>query len=446
MRFFSGEGQVRQAPVPGMIRAVAAVRLLLAASAFIAAGIAGSAAGQRVVAAVPAVEAPAQDSKAPTQDSKEPALAALTYKAAGDELRTRIVIMFNEEPTVSTLLLDDPSRLVIDLPETVFAFDKKSLSPVGLVTGVRYGLMNRGRSRLILALKGPFAVENLVVLKNETDVGYRLVVDVVATSRDSFDEALAAQNQSLEKTAAAPGDPPAPRPSGKHGFTVVVDPGHGGIDSGAQGVNGTLEKNVVLAVAQQLRDILANDDRIHVVMTRDSDVFLSLAERVRIAREVGADLFMSIHADSIHVASLRGATVYTISDKASDAVAQQTADSENLADSVAGVPLENEPPEVADILMDLTLRETHNFSVQFADDIVQTLDAGGITMINRPHRSAGFRVLKAPDVPSVLVELGYLSNAKDEKLLTDEAWRARAAGDLAKAVREFAAMKPRTGG
>ena len=215
----------------------------------------------------------------------------------------------------------------------------------------------------------------------------------------------------------------------KHAFTVVIDPGHGGIDSGAQGANGTLEKDVVLAVGKKLRDILERDTKMRVIMTRDTDVFLSLAERVRIARQANADLFVSIHADSIHVASLRGATVYTISDKASDQLAQQIADSENLADSVAGVPLESEPPEVAGILADLTRRETHDFSVRFADDVVQSLQTGGINLINRPHRSAGFRVLKAPDVPSVLVELGYLSNPKDEKLLNDPDWRGRAAAE-----------------
>lgn len=369
-------------------------------------------------------------------------LAALTYKAAGDALRTRVVIMFSAKPDVSSLLLTNPDRLVIDLPETVFAFDKKSLSPHGLVTDVRYGLMNKGRSRLILTLKGPFAVENLLVLKNETDPGYRLVVDVVATSKDAFEDAIAQQNLRLDQAAVTrDSQTTVPVQPDKHAFTVVIDPGHGGIDSGAQGANGTLEKDVVLAVGKKLRDILERDTKMRVIMTRDTDVFLSLAERVRIARQANADLFVSIHANSIHVASLRGATVYTISDKASDQLAQQIADSENLADSVAGVPLESEPPEVAGILADLTRRETHDFSVRFADDVVQSLQTGGINLINRPHRSAGFRVLKAPDVPSVLVELGYLSNPKDEKLLNDPDWRGRAAADLAKAIRAFAAIK-----
>lgn len=415
--------------------------MVLAAAAF---GVAGEAHAAAPVGA----SVQTQDlGGAAAPEADRPALAALTYKVAGDDQRTRIIINFDRKPDVSKLLLDAPCRLVIDLPETVFAFDKASLAARGLVEDVRYGLMSRGRSRLILTGKRPFSVEDLEVVKNESDPGYRLVIDLAAASSESFRAAVAAQDRAVTSTADVPQDPVvAPSPSGRHRFTVVIDPGHGGIDSGAQGTSGTLEKDIVLAVGNRLKDILSTNDRIKVVMTRDSDVFLSLSQRVRIARQAGADLFVSIHADSIHVASLRGATVYTISDKASDALAQQTADSENLADSVAGLPLENEPPAVADILLDLTLRETHSFSIKFADDVVHALDTGGINLINRPHRSAGFRVLKAPDVPSVLVELGYLSNAQDEKLLNDPDWRGRAAGDIAKAVLEFATMKAGTGG
>ena len=339
-------------------------------------------------------------------------LAALTYKAAGDELRTRAVVMFNEKPDISSLLLSGPARLVIDLPETTFAFDKKAVGPQGLITDVRYGLMGKGHSRLIFTLKGPFAVENLLVLKNETEPGYRLVVDMVATAQAAFDVAVRTQMRSLDETVTAAkedrlGTSASTR---KHVFTVVVDPGHGGIDGGADGVNGTLEKNVVLQFAREFQKVLSADDKIRVILTRDSDVFLSLAERVRIARQDEADIFISIHADSINIPRMRGATVYTISDRASDQVAQQIADSENLSDVIAGVPLDDEPPEVAGILIDLTRRETHNFSVDFAEKVVHSLDQGDINLIKNPHRSAGFRVLKAPDVPSVLVELGYLSS------------------------------------
>jgi N-acetylmuramoyl-L-alanine amidase len=373
-------------------------------------------------------------------------LAALTYQAAGDELRTRIVINFDHEPDVSTMLLGDPHRLAIDLPKTVFAFDKKSVEPRGLITDVRYGMIDDARSRLIFTLKGPFEVERLEVIKNDTSPGYRLVADLVSSSDRKFADALKNQNQTTASTVAAPkGDrianaapdevSKAPKP-----FTVVVDAGHGGIDSGAESASGSLEKNVTLMFAQQLRDELGKLPGIRVEMTRNDDTFLRLSERVRIARQYEADLFISIHADTINRGSIRGATVYTVSDKASDADSRAMADRENRADAVAGISFDNETPEIADILMDLTRRETHTFSLSFAKTVVKSLKKD-VNMINNPHRFAGFQVLRAPDVPSVLVEIGYLSNQDDEKLMLDPAWRSHVAERLATAVGEYASMK-----
>jgi N-acetylmuramoyl-L-alanine amidase len=373
-------------------------------------------------------------------------LAALTYQAAGDELRTRIVINFDHEPDVSTMLLGEPHRLAIDLPKTVFAFDKKSVEPRGLITDVRYGMIDDSRSRLIFMLKGPFEVERLDVIKNDTSPGYRLVADLVSSSDRKFADALKNQNQTTASTVVAPkGDrlasaapdevSKAPKP-----FTVVVDAGHGGIDSGAESASGSLEKNVTLMFAQQLRDELVKLPGIRVEMTRNDDTFLRLSERVRIARQYEADLFISIHADTINRGNIRGATVYTVSDKASDADSRAMADRENRADAVAGISFDNETPEIADILMDLTRRETHTFSLSFAKTVVKSLKKD-VNMINNPHRFAGFQVLRAPDVPSVLVEIGYLSNQDDEKLMLDPEWRSHVAERLAAAVGEFASMK-----
>jgi len=369
-------------------------------------------------------------------------LAALTFRMAGDELRTRVVVMFDREPEISTLLLQHPHRLVIDLPKASFGFDKKSLEPRGLVTDVRYGLMGQDRSRMILTLRGPFKVEGLRVMKNENTPGYRLVADMVATSDREFAEAIKAQNVSAASTGAgSKGDRIGKNedPVPPHVFTVMIDPGHGGIDAGAESPHGVREKDVTLAFARELRDALAGNDNMRVLLTRDDDTFLRLSERVRIARQHEADLFVSIHADTINQRNIRGATVYTISDKASDSMARAMAERENKADAVAGVAHE-EPPEVTDILMDLTRRETHAFSLNFANKVVQALE-DETNLINNPHRYAGFQVLRAPDVPSVLVEIGYLSNAEDEKLMTDPAWRTRVAGRLAEAIRKFSALK-----
>ncbi|CAN7445798.1 N-acetylmuramoyl-L-alanine amidase [Phyllobacterium sp. LjRoot231] len=373
-------------------------------------------------------------------------LAALTYQAAGDELRTRVVINFDREPDISTMLLDQPHRLAIDLPKAVFAFDKKSVEPRGLITDVRYGLIDASRSRIIFTLKGPFVVEKLNVIKNDNSPGYRLVADFVASSDRTFAEALKTQNATTASTDTAPkGDrlasaapnevSNAPKP-----FTIVIDPGHGGIDSGAESASGIMEKNVTLMFAQQLRDELAKLPGLRVEMTRSDDTFLRLTERVRIARQYEANLFISIHADTINRGNIRGATVYTVSDKASDAESRAMADRENRSDAVAGVAFDNEAPEIADILMDLTRRETHTFSLSFAKTVVKSLKKD-VNMINNPHRFAGFQVLRAPDVPSVLVEIGYLSNAEDEKLMLDPAWRSHVAERLALAVGEFANMK-----
>ncbi len=184
---------------------------------------------------------------------------------------------------------------------------------------------------------------------------------------------------------------------------------------------------------------------LRVVLTRDKDEFLSLSQRVQLARNRGAKLFISLHADTLKQKDIRGATVYTISDKASDHLAASLAERENLSDEIAGVPLDNGPAEVADILIDLTRRETQAFSVNLARSVVTSFE-GQITLINNPHRHAGFRVLQAPDVPSVLLELGFLSNPEDEKLLLDPAWRAKVAERIATAVGQYRATVVANGG
>lgn len=364
---------------------------------------------------------------------------AVAYKMAGDATRMRIVVSFDREPDLRWFLLRAPNRLVIDLPRTAMALDAGALEARGLVAGVRYGAMPDGSSRLIVTGKGPFLVERLDVLENEDGAGYRIVADLAAASEREFEEALSVQAETTGSTVAGnKTDRMSKFPLRR--FTVVIDPGHGGIDSGAEGVSGTLEKAVTLAFARELRDRLAATGRYDVAMTRDSDMFLRLDERVRIARQHEADLFISIHADTIRLKGIRGATVYTVSDKASDAEAQALADRENLSDKLAGIEVPADSPEVADILIDLIRRETHSFSMSFANTLVGEL-ASTVGLINNPHRFAGFRVLRAPDVPSVLVELGYLSNPKDEAQLIDPDWRGKAADSILAAVAAFASAR-----
>jgi len=364
-------------------------------------------------------------------------LLAFAARIAGDEHRTRLVIDFDHEPEVSVHYVDSPPRVLVDLPATAFAFPKEMLQPRGVFQHIRYGAMGPGRARIVLGSEAPVRIDMKKIVENGAGNGYRLVLDAVKVSDDTFAELLKSQSWSPDasggegeekKVALAPD-----RPGDQ--FTVVVDAGHGGIDSGALGISGTLEKDVTLAFAKAFAEALRAKN-IRVLLTRDGDEFLRLSERVEFGREHNADLFVSVHADSISIKSIRGATVYTLSDRASDRMAEALAEHENEADEVAGITLSEEPDGVADILIDLTRRETQVFSIGLADKIIAAFD-GDIRLINNPHRYAGFRVLKAPDVPSVLVELGYLSNPEDEKLLNDPEWREKVAGLLTQSVIKY---------
>jgi N-acetylmuramoyl-L-alanine amidase len=211
---------------------------------------------------------------------------------------------------------------------------------------------------------------------------------------------------------------------------IVIDPGHGGVDPGAIGASGTYEKHVVLAAAMTFKKIIEEGSRYKVVFTRHKDRFLPLRKRISRSKLSGADLFISIHADSIANKSIRGATIYTLSEIASDKEAAQLAVQENKSDIIAGVNLSDESKEVTDILIDLAQRETMNQSAYFAGLLVPELTKV-LKTHRRPHKFAGFAVLKAPDVPSILLEMGYLSNVNDERLLKTPVFQRK----LGKALR-----------
>src|SRR5262249_21621935 len=215
----------------------------------------------------------------------------------------------------------------------------------------------------------------------------------------------------LQQAEAVPQTRAQRTASGRH--LVIIDAGHGGVDPGTHGQSGILEKDLVLAVAKELRKVLESTGRYRVQLTRDSDVFIPLRERVNIARAARGDLFVSLHADSNDHREIRGASVYTLSEDASDREAAILAEKENIADLVAGVDLTGETNPVASILIDLAQRDTMNRSLRFAETVIGRLPAATSVQPVKPHRSAGFAVLKAPDIPSALIELGYLTNVKD---------------------------------
>ncbi|KQT83581.1 N-acetylmuramoyl-L-alanine amidase [Aurantimonas sp. Leaf443] len=336
----------------------------------------------------------------------------------------------------SVLRLRNPDRVAIDFPSALPAAALSAISANPLVSEVRHGLVAADRYRFIFKLAKP---ADAALTRDTVEGGEKITLAFTPAARPTGGvSAAAAPRETMVPTSA-----PAPRePKGR--AVVVIDPGHGGIDNGAVSKSGTQEKAINLAFSRELAAALEKTGTVEVVLTRRDDTFIPLDERSQIGRRRKADLFVSIHADSIRHGDLRGATVYTLSDRASDDLASQIADSENAADRFAGPEGMEEKPEVFDILVDLTRRETVSFSEHFATSLVEGFGAHDVRLIKNPKRSAGFKVLRAPDMPSVLVELGYLSNPDDEKLLTDPVWRKRTAEAIAQATTQFLARHQKT--
>ena len=382
---------------------------------------------------------------------------ASDVRLAGDDKKTRFVLDLDKAIPFHAFALADPYRVVVDIPQVNFTLSPGTGSAGrGLVKAFRYGLVMPGGSRIVFDLTGPARVAKSYVLDAANGQPPRLVLEFEEVDRTTFVQSLAAANRpelrqaiSDSTAAAAPATLPAepakpavadPRP------LIVIDPGHGGIDNGTQ-ASGESEKNLVLGFALALRDRIEKSGKYRVVMTRTDDTFIPLADRVKIARNQSAALFVSIHADALprREGDAQGATIYTLSDRASDDEAERLAEAENKADAIGGVNLTEEPTEVADILIDLAQRETRTFSNRFAHLLAGEMK-NSARMYKHPLKSAGFRVLKAPDVPSVLVELGYVSNKGDLEHLVSENWRAKTAGSIAQAIDTFFAKRLATAG
>jgi len=371
----------------------------------------------------------------------------------------------------------------------------------GVFQKLRYGLFKPGNSRVVLDVRTPAAISKAFILPPGDNQGYRLVVDLTPTTHQAFLRdagktpvrvamikappapidrpvlsALAPPAQTMapppttRKTPAkitlkapkmvlAKGPPPAserpipavateqaarfslaPRkPEPKHRGkkrVVIIDPGHGGVDPGTIGISGIYEKHITLSMARDLKRQLEQTGRFKVLMTHERDVFVRLRDRVRMARDAKGDLFISIHADSVRNRAIKGPAVYTLSEKSSDKEAQELAEKENKADLIAGVDLTHETPEVTNILIDLAQRESMNQSSRFATLLIKELKRK-TKVLRNTHRFAGFAVLKAPDIPSVLVEMGFLSNPEDERALRSRRYRSRLAAAVTKAVSNY---------
>lgn len=352
----------------------------------------------------------------------------------------RLTIELSRKVDIEAFGLTDPYRLVVDLPEVRFDIATDVLKePKGLVRSWRYGLFLAGRSRLVIDLAGPVRLGKATVEAVAGGKG-RLVVEFDQASREDFLAHVRSAKPVLisEGTGVlGKGDREPPRPRRVKPM-IVLDPGHGGIDIGTRSpATGTFEKGVVLEIAKLLEKKLQETGRYDVRLTRRDDVFVPLAERVRIARGHHADLFLSIHADAEYDRLVRGATVYTLDDRASDSQAAALAAKENESDSLAGVVPEETKDEVTDILIDLTVRETKRFSHVLARNLIEDLRTVGRLVKANPHRSANFRVLKAHDIPSALIELGFLTNKEDEQFLMSAEWREKTTSALVAAVDRY---------
>ncbi|HZJ11091.1 MAG TPA: N-acetylmuramoyl-L-alanine amidase [Methyloceanibacter sp.] len=365
-------------------------------------------------------------------------------RVAGDRERTRFIADLSKKVDVHVFALSNPYRVIVDAPDVNFQMpDGIGKENRGLVTAYRYGLFAPGKARIVIDVNGPFLIDKAFVLEPRDEQPARLVVDLVPTDEKTFLAKLQEakpQEAASEKLAALPQAPSRP-PDAKP--VVVLDPGHGGVDPGTSSAAGIAEKEVVLTFARTLKAKLEATGRYEVHLTRDDDTFLPLRGRVEFAQQRGASLFLSIHADYFpnKIDKATGATVYTLSEEASDEEARALAAKENFSDALAGIELPSDSDEVlANILIDLAQRETQNRSVVFARSIVGELASKG-TLHTKRLRSAGFRVLKAPDIPSVLLELGFLSNPDDEKRLTSESWRERTAEAVQESIDAYFAKR-----
>ena len=360
---------------------------------------------------------------------------ASDVRLGGDDGQTRLIVDLSHKIDVRAFTLANPYRVVIDMPQLTFQFSAKAgEAGRGLIKAFRFGLVMQGGSRMVIDLARPARIEKAVVIEAANDQPARLLLDLAAADREAFLRTIAVENR-LPETRRPEPPPPAngdPRP------LIVVDPGHGGIDNGTRAASGEMEKAIVLEFSLMLRDKIEKTGKYRVLMTRTDDTFVALGERVRSARAHQAALFISIHADALRrrEGNAQGATVYTLSERASDARAARLAEAENQADAIAGLDLSSEPKDVADILIDLARRETKTFSLQFAQAVVGHLK-NTARLHQHPLKSAAFVVLKAPDVPSVLVELGYVSNKADLKSLISAEWRDRSADSIVQAVDAF---------
>jgi N-acetylmuramoyl-L-alanine amidase len=367
-----------------------------------------------------------------------PANAVVGATIEHDDARTVMAFDLGGPVEASVRSLSNPPRVIVDLPETEFRLPEEARSQAsGLVKAYRYGLIDQGKSRIVIDTTDPVRVDRSEVVLAEAGGAFRLeIVMAKVTERELAAVELAEAVRSIEPSAMVEAETkgrsgPPPRP------VIVVDPGHGGIDPGALGSQSS-EKDLVLAVSRQIERALLATGRYEVAMTRNRDVFVSLDERVAMSRRLSADLFLSVHADSApsrdRAPAIRGATIYTLAEQASDDLVRQKAEKENSVDLLAGLPASTiADDQVRNILLDLMRRETQSFATDFRQTLVSSL-RDRVLLARDPMRSGPFKVLRQAGSPAVLLELGYISNADDERIMQQPDWQARVASSIVRAI------------
>jgi N-acetylmuramoyl-L-alanine amidase len=367
--------------------------------------------------------------------------------------KTRMVLELSDKVAYRIFTLQDPYRVVIDLPEVTWKIPPTPHSPAGsLISSYRFGLFQSGNSRLVVDIDKPATVTNHVLLPATQRHPYRLVIDLAPVAAAQFAQS---ERQFASKDWVDPparqAIGPAPKPPsgtgdrkglGPQKRIVVLDPGHGGPDPGAIGVSGVAEKEITLQVARTVKRALESTGHYKVYLTRNEDVYVPLRKRYQMAEAAGGELFISLHADINSNPRLRGTSIYTLSENASDREAAALAAKENRSDAIAGIDLSNQSDAVASFLIELRQRQTMNESALFSESLIQQV-ASSSRLLRNTHRFAGFAVLKSPDVPSVLMELGYLSNRQDEKVLIDPRHQEKMARSILRATEEFFERKER---
>lgn len=355
----------------------------------------------------------------------------------------RIVFEADKSFDYKAFLLSDPKRLVVDVYDMNI---KKTLQSDAnnLVANTRIGKLEGNDKRVVFDLKKPAIIKKAFMLQPQSNMKWRFVIDVAICSERDYKtkvgvkHAFVSSSGDKNKTASSNWffDDNLNKKSKPKKKIIVLDPGHGGKDPGAIGAYGkTYEKNITLAMGKELKAMLEKKGYT-VYLTRSTDIFIPLRQRVKIAQKYKADLFMSIHADSARNRNAKGLSVYTLSEKASDKEAAALAERENKVDIIGGVDFSENSKEINDILISLSQTDSRNKSSKFATYIVSEMKKS-VKLLNDTHRFAGFAVLKAPDIPSALLEMGYLSNKSEESLLKQSSYRKKLAASVTQAISRY---------